>query len=410
MRWKNCFLTKKQTCVVLVVVFALCIFLFVDLEPLTGEISYRVSKKVYHFTDERTPPLSSVSRPYLTLRSVYYDPRRRHGYNGMYVFMVEVAKPLLSRPLIVGCGIAGHHSTKLRTRPLHINGWVGNYLDERPSLTHTMAVVDCFNLPSNLANGSNATIRYRTSSGGAVMEVPSERPFVLPLTATPASRTRPYKIAACLAVVYGRPPFLGSWLRYQRAIGVSHVHMIAEAAFVADGGLRDTFLADSIRDAFVTVDVWEPHLVSGLHIHYHSQLLAYHDCLYRFASAYDYMFFADQDDFFVPLHSYPFPLKYYVDRWCSKGSCAFDWVEMYPDCGMKNGDRADGNLTALLVSDQQKKMPFKKCIHRLQAAIEVGIHDARELVPGFEAVEVPAREGYVAHLRKHRLPADGNCA
>ena len=82
---------------------------------------------------------------------------------------------------------------------------------------------------------------------------------------------------------------------------------------------------------------------------------------------------------------------------------------MYPDCGLSGNDRADGNLTALLVSSKQKKTPFKKCIHRLQGVVEVGIHDARELVHGFEAVDVPGPEGYMAHLRKYRLPSDGKC-
>ena len=87
----------------------------------------------------------------------------------------------------------------------------------------------------------------------------------------------------------------------------------------------------------------------------------------------------------------------------------FDWIEMYPECGMSSSGRSDGNLTALLVSTKQKTLPFKQCIQRLCATVEVGIHDARELVPGFEAIEVPAHEGYVAHLRKYRLPQGGEC-
>ena len=84
---------------------------------------------------------------------------------------------------------------------------------------------------------------------------------------------------------------------------MSHVHVIAETSFVLEGGLREAFFADSVRNGFISVDVWQPLLVSGVQIHYHSQLLAYHDCIYRFASQYEYMLFADQDDFF-----YPWPL------------------------------------------------------------------------------------------------------
>lgn len=407
MRWKLCFRSNKSvaTGVALTVATLLIVYYLADLDYLTDEVSYRISKNVYHFTDERTPPLTSVSSPYLTLRSVYHDPRRRYNYNGAYVFMIEVAKPLLNGHLIVGCGVGGHTSSTFKVHPLNINGWVGKYLDERPGITHTMATIDCFNLPSKIANGSSATIRYRTTRGGAVLDVTSERPLAL----SHATAKRPHKIAACLAVAYGRPPFLDNWLRYQKSIGVSHVHVIAEPSFVSEGGLRETFVADSVRNGFVSVDIWEPHLASGVHIHYHSQLLAYHDCIYRFSPLSEYMYFSDQDDFFVPLAPNALSLEYYVDRWCHRGSCAFDWVEMYPECGMHISERPDGNLTALLLSPRQKTTPFKKCVHRLSAAVEVGIHDARELVPGFEAVEVPAREGYVAHLRKYRLPPDGKC-
>ena len=408
MHCKRCFRSKKcvKTAFALIIALLLSVILFVDLSPLTDEVSYRISKQVYHFTDQKTLPFASVPGPHLTLRSVYHDSRRRYGYNGAYVFMIEVAKHILNRHLIVGCRVGGYHSSKFRVHPLNINGWVGKYLDERPSLTHTMATVDCFALPAKLANGSNATIHYKTSPRGVVLEVVSERPLLLPRTAATTGRTQPYKIAACLAVVYGRPPFVANWLRYQKSIGVSHVHVIAEPSFV---GLREGYVTDSVRDGFLSVDVWEPLLVSGVQIHYHSQLLAYHDCIYRFAPLCEYMLFADQDDFFVPLVPNNASLRYYIDRWCHKGSCAFDWVEMYPDCGMISSDRADGNLTALLTSGKKKNTTLKKCIHRLQAVVEVGIHDARELAPGFVAVDVPGYEGYMAHLRKYRIPSDGKC-
>ena len=145
------------------------------------------------------------------------------------------------------------------------------YLDERPSFTHTMATVDCFNLPLELANGSNAMIHYKTARRGIVLKVASERPLLLPQTTATTNRTQPPSIAACLSVVYGRPPFVDSWLRYQRSIGVSHVHVVAETSFVLEGGLREAFFADSVRNGFISVDVWQPLLVSGVQIHYHSQ-------------------------------------------------------------------------------------------------------------------------------------------
>ena len=272
-----------------------------------------------------------------------------------------------------------------------------------------MAMVDCFNLPAK--NGSRAAILYKTSPNGIVIPAESERPLLIPIPSIPEQdseeSTNSYKIAACIAVVYGHPPFLKDWLHYQKVIGVDHVHMITENSFVEHGGLRQQYIIDTVAEGFLSVDVWVTRLRNNVEIQYHSQMLAYHDCIYRFQGVYDYMLFADQDDFFIPLVPGQKTLHYYIDNWCYKGSCLFKWIEYYPDCGMKPESRADGNITMLLTSSVHKAVPFDKCLHRLSTTIEIGIHDPREMIAGHEAVSVPSQVAYVAHVRRYRRPHMG---
>ena len=114
------------------------------------------------------------------------------------------------------------------------------------------------------------------------------------------------------------------------------------------------------------------------------------------------MIFYDQDDFFVS--NVNRTIQYYIDNWCYKGSCSFEWIEYYPDCGMKSNVAKNGNLTSLLVSNTHKITHLSKCLHKLSAVIEIGIHDVQEMVKGYRSVKVPRDIGYVAHLRKWRRP------
>ena len=343
----------------------------------------------------------------MTVRSVYFDSRPRYGYHNALVFMVEMRKTVIHDSLITGCQVGGVFSSKFKVHSLNINGWRGNFVDEKPFLSHTMAMVDCFNLPAK--NGSRAAILYKTSPNGIVIPAESERPLLIPYTLQESEKlgqnSYPYKIATCIAVVYGHPPFLDDWLRYQKTIGVDHVHMITEDTFVQHGGLQQQYVNDTIKEGFLSVDVWVTRLRNN--IHYHSQMLAYHDCIYRYQGVYDYMFFADRDDFFIPVMSSQKTVHYYIDNWCYRGSCLFKWIEYYPDCGMKRESRTDGNITRLLTSSVHKSLPFDKCLHKLSSTVEIGIHDPREMMAGHEAVSVPSHVAYVAHVRTHRRPPMG---
>ena len=393
--------------VVSCVLVAMPYYGYFSLQSVMDSASYSLSKLMYHVR-EPLYKVNNPSSPDVIVRSVYLDSRPRHGHKNASVFMVEMRKTILYDKLIVGCQIGRLYTTQLLVHTLNVNGWVGKYIDEKPSYSHTLAMVDCFDLPAE--NGSRAALLYKTSENGIVIPAESERPVMIsvPLQQrTNDSGKSQYKVAACIGVVYGIPHYLKDWLKYQRTIGIGHVHMIAEDSF-AD--LQQSFIKEAQEDGFLSINVWKQRLRSNVDIPYHSQMLAYHDCIYRFLGTnYEYMLFADQDDFFMPLISGQKTLHYYIDNWCYKGSCVFEWIEFYPDCGMKSESRLDGNITSLLISSVHKRLPFRKCLHKLSAIVEVGIHDTREKMSGYEAVEVPRDIAYVAHVRQFRGPPNGRC-
>ena len=103
-------------------------------------------------------------------------------------------------------------------------------------------------------------------------------------------------------------------------------------------------------DGFVSVEVWTRWLESDIQIRYHSQLIAYDDCIYRFLGTYDYVFMVDTDDFFVPMVPGEPTIHYYITNWChNSDTCELTWERHYPDCGVGKVGK-DGNVTAKLSS------------------------------------------------------------
>ena len=192
----------------------------VSIRYFVDSVSYNLSKKLYHVWEPSNLPDTS-SAPDLVVRSVYFDDRPRGGHKNVIVFLIEVRKTILTRGVIVGCEVGNLISTQVKVHRININGWVGEYVDEKPFLSHTMALVDCYNLPAQ--NGTSATLHCKRIQSQKAMVVPavSQRPL--------------------------------------------------------------------------------PQLRTNIEIQYHSQMLAYHDCICQFRSRFEYMIFADQDDFFVPL-------------------------------------------------------------------------------------------------------------
>ena len=355
-----------------------------------------------------------VSSKDIIFRSAYFDSRPRHGHTNASVFILEVKKTVLGS--IVGCKVGENVARHFKVRPCDNNRF---HHRSRPHLTHDQVMMDCFDLPAQ--NGSRAFVMYKISMSTwlsmhgipenhstKVVSVESEHPLYIPWSSGPKvdvdtpEQEHVLKIAVCAGVLYDSPPLLTDWLHYQRALGVDHVHIIAEELFRMGGGQNEYF-RQAMMEGFVTLDVWHPWL-NECETLYHSQMIAYEDCIYRLQGTYDYILLIDIDDFFVPLVKDQPKLSYYARNWCHQGSCIFQWTEFYPDCGLKGNTSEDGNVTSLLLSSVHRERIEGKSLHRLSAILDAGIHRAAVLMAGYQKTRVPRDKAYVAHIRKGRVP------
>ena len=355
--------------------------------------------KVYPWTED------------VIVRAAFLDDRPRYGHQCAAVFLAEVRKTIIERSLIVGCTVGRHTGRSFRIFQLSLNTWLHR---DHSYLTHDFVLLECYDL-LHVNNGSVAFITYKTlepdcnsaKNHSCIISVQSERPFYISAPYKPPTdgRKHNFKIAVCLAVVFAKPPWLSEWLQYQKTIGIDHIHMIADDSFVKAGGFRNKYLKQAIREGFLSTDVWHMWL-NDSQVWYHSQGLAYQDCVYRFRNQYDYLFVLDTDDFFVPAVSGEPKLPYYIQKYkCYKGTYTFRWMYFYPDCGMEGEVPRDGNITKQLVSNQYSNHS-QKSLHYLPHTLDVNVHTRGHMLKLY-SIYIPKEVAYVAHMRKGMKPTNG---
>ena len=372
----------------------------------TSILQQTVPFKVFCSENLDYSALAQVLSKELMVRRVYFDPRKRNGYANTTVFLMEAKGTSINFKRFHGCRVGHSFSDRFRFRTPVNYKWVQTH----KHTTSTLALIDCYNVP-RVENGDLASLYYNTSTG-VVVEVLSQKPLFVP---EPRAALNPPTVTAVVCVGMIRtgehPPshhgMLYHWLRYQKTIGVDHVHMIIEDSFVRYGGLRHEVILQAAMEGYLSIDYW-PNWLNYTEV-YNSQKLAYQDCLYRFQGIYDYIVYADSDDFFVPLKKSK-SIKDYLRTWCSgtSGTCCFSWHEFYPDCGWNASFIGeDGNFTAAMTYKKIVKMRQAKSAHQLKALVDAGTHYAMILLKGYRQAIVPAREAYFAHLRFGRLPKGG---
>ena len=397
---------KKKACIALIVILATIAIVFVASNDNQDawcsedhtEYLWKDGYSLYSRTED------------MIVRAAFLDDRPRYGRQRIAVFLVEMRKTMIE--LIVECTVGRYNSDNFTIFQLSLSTWLHT---ARPYLTHDFVLLECYDLPP-VDNGSIAFITYNTSVSTQndpckmhTKSVISERPlYISPLYKPPTDgRKYNFRIAVCLGVVYESPPWLNEWLRYQKAIGIDHIHMIADDTFEEAGGFKNEYLQQLIQEGFLSTDIYHAWLNSS-QVYGHSQGLAYQDCVYRFRYQYDYMFMLDTDDFFVPAVSGEPKVSYYIQKYHSyTETYTFDWVHFYPDCGMKGEVPDDGNITKQLVSKQCWNH-IRKSLHYLPHTLDVNVHTrGRMLYSDLYSIYIPKKVAYVAHMRKGRKPKNG---
>ena len=355
--------------------------------PRTGSRSESVDTHPGYAVRSEAP--EHLPEKAIIVRAVYWDNRPRGNIDSVHVFLVEISQRALEMKSVVGCQVGYSHTTDFKVIPLASMAWVHETYSNR--FTYDMAMINCFKLSGE--NGSRAYILYKNST--ALASVESERPLFIPAPRAQPKVGKASSVMAC-AVVYDTPPLLEHWLRYQRTIGIDHIYLIAEDSFRDAGNLEKSPLKEMMRSGYLSIEFWTPHLTSK-EIFYHSQMLGYEDCIYRYQGTYDYVMATDVDIFYVLLVPGEPYIHYYAEKWCSVGACRFDLIQYFYDCGIGEVG-PDGNVTAHLLSKKSFKRPEGKSGHRLSAVADIGIHHALVLLPGYKKGVVPRKAAYWAHI------------
>ena len=377
-------------------------------ETKNGSGNVTVNLQLLSSDSESLVSLLAILSKTILVRRAYFDDRKRDGHENAVVFTMEVKRSIKSN-VFTGCRVGGRESSKVHFRYSGPYEWAIAHMH----VTKNIALVDCYDVHWAKDGDPAYLIVDNFKIGSTVIkrgEVKSQRNLVVPVRNNISDSP---SVVACLATVRfaeispSADGMLHNWLRYQKTIGVDHVHMIADDTFVIAGGMDNSYIQDAVKENYLSVDFW-PRWFNKTEIFQSSQHLAYNDCAYRFMGAYDYILFADSDDFFVPVKSKS--IKTYLKKWCigQIASCKFEWYTFYPDCGWNpKSVGADGNLTATVYYSKTTKRGEPKSAHKIQALVDVGRHGARVLMPGCKRKWIPSNEAYYAHLRKQQTPPRG---
>eukprot|EP00731_Ephydatia_muelleri_P019458 Em0012g283a len=343
-------------------------------------------------TPNKVPRYSSIDK-HVILRSVFWDPRPFKSLRrGFWVFLAVAEKHIVSKNLIIGVQVGNDVFYGLDVRETKMKSYINRVC---PKLTHGYIVVRC-NAPFSY-NSSHAALLYKTEPNGVILSAVSEnRPIV---NVMPQRSNERKTIVSCLAPGYGNPRLLPHWIRYERTIGVSHIHVIADQSFVESGALNTSVVKRALETGFLSIAIW-PRRFTSWQVFYREQVLAYQDCVHRFQGLYDYVFPHDVDDFFVPLIPGA-KLDYYVNTYCTKGTCSFQWEEITPpNSGLTGMIGRDGNVTDKVAAKHSRTTrEARKSIHKLEETFEIGIHEVLRSSRWFPTTNVPSTAAYVAHIR-----------
>ena len=357
------------------------------------------------YSDDVDAPAQVLSKE-LVVRRVVLDPRRRSGHISIAVFIMEAKGKKLNGKHFTGCQVGHFFSNEFHFRtPLNYK-WV----QDHEHATSTLALIDCYNIP-RVQNGDSAFLHYKSSSG-ALVRVQSQKPVFVPEPRAGVDSSAVTAVVCVGAPIYAAEHsaaehgMLYHWLRYQKVIGVDHVHMYVDESFVRAGALQNEVIRQAIREGFLSIAFW-PKWLNTTEV-FNTQKIAYQDCLLHFQGVHDYAIYIDSDDFFVPLKSKS--IKDYLVRWCSGkvGSCQFRWRQYFPDCGWDpKSIGVDGNFTAAMTYKHTWLRSNHKSVHQLKAILDAGTHEAQVLLDGYTRKEVPKKDAYFSHIRFGWIPDNG---
>ena len=363
---------------------------------------YRVLLTKGHMTDDIPLSYLNISRPlsfeecvsseeqFVLARAAFLDSRLHGEHMNTTVILASIHKSMIGKKLFKACIIGNQEITDIKVQPLIANKWIHRI---HPECTYNNTLIFCYDTPPS-ENGSKVELVYKDPLNHEFIRAETEYPLYIP-PSTRVETPRTPSVIAC-ATVFGNPPYFEQWLRYQKKIGVDMVYLNAQESFVEGPTFNDSFLQESIRNGFVTLQVWREYL--GDKVFYHNQALYYNNCLYRYQGVYDYAMMFDSDDFFYPA-SRTSPVSEVLQQLFSEekiGSVRLQWRRYYDPIPLgfelSELDRFV-NMSAGLHENNIKS------IHKLSVGIEIRIHAIVEMLGDSEARDADPEIALVAHIK-----------
>ena len=350
------------------------------------------------------PYLNIVSKE-LVLFDAYFDSRARNGHRNLTIIFIAASRGVLEKKSITACGVgiftAKHFNLRYveETRVVHTR---------KIHFKYEQLMLECFDVP--VSPGDRAFVEYKTDQKTTAV-THTVRPVVIPKPRVTPKGPNNISVVVCTKAYSRGVTWLPEFLRYQKTLGVDHVHLAILDEFIKDNGFldilfKDNFFVEHQRNNYITVKVWnEWHEKKEWHDH--GTMLMYLDCVYRYRGTYDFISLLDSDDFFtvrVPGMSF----KDMIVKYCSSsttGSCGFNWLFYYPGlCGLKHSVSEDGNVTAAMNPHEvDQGTGALKSIHRSETVIDTTYHTATCptcLMKGYNFIRVPPNIAYAAHQIK----------
>ena len=343
----------------------------------------------------------------LVIHSSYFDPRPRNGHSNVTVLFINVNRTILDSKWILGCGANNIRATSFTVYSIFENVLMHAWLGPKPVIYQNQLIL-CYDLPA--PNGSSVFAIYKTSANSTIeMVTYSRQPLFHPAPRVPPSGGDEFTVVVCSKAHDKHAPWIREFIQYQKTVGVDHIDFSVLDTFIKDDGydqivLKDPVVLNALQEGFINFRVWPETYEKEGEAYFHSENLRKLACIYRYIGTYDYVMPLDTDDFFNPVTSKK-KLKEYIKEYCYKkpaGSCRFDWVRSYPDCGTDGNIGPDGNVTAHLKVKTKTPVGNFKSVHSTKAVLDASFHDARCkecLVPGYEMRGIPQSVAYVAHIR-----------
>ena len=381
-----------------------------ELKEFTRYNNEKLEKKMVNLNNPFSYLPSTPLSKDVIIYGAYFDERARNGHSNVTLFLISVNRTIFDRKLITQCGVGSATSKKFEIRFVQVTHLVHYKFGDR-KFPFEQVALNCYDLP--IVNGSRAFVVYQSSKNNTSMEFVSESltPLMIPAPRIQPSGEHNLSVLTCMKAHNRGVTWLPEFIRYQKTLGVDHVHLAMIDTFIQDGGFRDYLLSDeftrtAIKEGYLSITVW-PEWYDDKEFFVHGTIFQYLDCIYRFRGTYDYVFPLDSDDFFNPSIPGKTKLKEYIVDYCSTEpfvSCAFKWLIYYPGvCGMLEKVGEDGNVTKYLKPHNAKeKYSHMKSLHSMKAIVDLTFHDAtckRCLLPGHSVRRIKPEIAYVAHNR-----------